>query len=81
VQAAYRLPAPARLWKPYFRYEHMDIDANDVVFAGVPNLDVSIIGVRYDISTYVCIKAEGRLRRVENQPRTTGWFSQIAFTF
>jgi hypothetical protein len=82
VQAAYRLPAPARLWKPYFRFEHIVIDANDVVFAGVPNLDGSIVGVRYDISTYVCIKTEGRfLKRVDNQPRANGWFSQIAFTF
>jgi hypothetical protein len=82
VQAAYRLPAPARLWKPYYRFEHIDIDSNDVVFADVPNLDVSIFGVRYDISTYVCIKTEGRIRRrAENLPWTNGWFSQIAFTF
>jgi hypothetical protein len=82
LQAAYRLPAPARLWKPYYRFEHIDIDSNDVVFADVPNLDVSIFGVRYDISTYVCIKTEGRIRRrAENLPWTNGWFSQIAFTF
>src|SRR5215510_7010108 len=82
VQAAYRLPAPARLWKPYYRFEHIDIHPNDVVFADVPNLDVSIFGVRYDISTYVCIKTEGRIRRrAENLPWTNGWFSQIAFTF
>jgi hypothetical protein len=37
--------------------------------------------VRYDISTYVAIKTEGRIRHVENQPRTNGWFFQIAFTF
>jgi hypothetical protein len=82
VQAAYRLPASARLWKPYYRFEHIDIDANDIVFAGVPNLDGSTIGVRYDISTYAAIKTEGRFRRrVANQPRTNGWFLQIAFTF
>ena len=82
VQAAYRLPASARLWKPYYRFEHIDIDANDVVFAGVPNLDGSTIGVRYDISTYAAIKTEGRFRRrVADQPRTNGWFVQIAFTF
>ena len=82
VQAAYRLPAPVRLWKPYYRFEHIDIESNDVVFADVPNLDVSIFGVRYDISTYVCIKTEGRIRRrAENLPWTNGWFSQIAFTF
>lgn len=82
VQAAYRLPSTARLWKPYYRFEHIDIDANDVVFAGVPKLDGSTIGVRYDISTYAAIKSEIRVRRrIANQPRTNGWFLQIAFTF
>ena len=82
VQAAYRLPSSAHLWKPYFRFEHIDIDAHDTVFTGVPNLDGSTIGVRYDISTYAAIKTEGRFRRrVADQPRTNGWFLQIAFTF
>jgi hypothetical protein len=82
VQAAYRLPASAHLWKPYFRFEHIDIDANDVVFAGVPNLDGSTLGVRYDLSTYAAIKSEIRVRRrIADQPRTNGWFLQIAFTF
>jgi hypothetical protein len=82
VQGAYRLPSSARLWKPYYRFEHIDIDSNDVVFAGVPNLDGSTIGVRYDISTYAAIKSEIRVRRrVADQPRTNGWFLQIAFTF
>jgi hypothetical protein len=82
VQAAYRLPSYARLWKPYYRFEHIDVDANDVVFAGVANLDGSTLGVRYDISTYAAIKSEIRVRRrVADQPRTNGWFLQIAFTF
>jgi hypothetical protein len=82
LQAAYRLPSSARLWKPYFRFEHIDVAANDVVFSGVPNLDGSTIGVRYDISTYAAIKTEGRIRRrLADQPRTNGWFLQIAFTF
>jgi hypothetical protein len=82
VQGAYRLPSSARLWKPYYRFEHINIDSNDVVFAGVPNLDGSTIGVRYDISTYAAIKSEIRVRRrVADQPRTNGWFLQIAFTF
>ena len=49
---------------------------------GVPNLDGSTFGVRYDISTYAAIKTEGRLRRRDNdRPRANGWFLQIAFTF
>ncbi len=82
VQAAYRLPALARLWKPYYRFEHIDIDAADVTFAGIPNLDGSTLGVRYDISNYAAVKSEVRARRrVEHQPRNNGWFLQICFTF
>ena len=52
------------------------------MFAGIPNLDGSTLGVRYDISTYAAIKTEARLRqRVSGQPRSNGWFFQVSFTF
>ena len=82
AQLAYRLPSAFRLWKPYYRFEHIDIDAADAVFTGVPNLDASTIGVRFDISSYAAIKTEGRIRRrAADQARTNGWFLQICFTF
>jgi hypothetical protein len=82
LQTAYQLPWFGRNWKPYYRFEHIDIDAADTVFAGVPNLDGSTIGVRYDISMYAAIKTEVRVRRrAADQPRTNGAFLQIAFTF
>ena len=82
AQLAYRLPGSGRLWKPYYRFEHIDIDATDPVFAGVPNLDGSTLGVRYDISTYAALKTEGRWRqRVSGQPSMNGWFFQVSFTF
>ena len=82
AQAAYRLPWFGRMWKPYYRFEHLAIDAGDPVFAGVPSLDGSTVGVRYDISMYAAIKTEVRVRRrADNLPRTNGAFLQIAFTF
>jgi len=82
VQTAYRLPSPAHLWKPYYRFEHLAVDAADPVFVGVPNLNGSTLGVRFDISTYAAIKSEIRSRRrVSDQARTNGWFVQICFTF
>jgi hypothetical protein len=70
------------LWKPYYRFEHIAIGPTDPVFAGVPDLDGSTLGVRYDISTYAALKSEVRVRRrVSDQPRTNGWFFQISFTF
>jgi hypothetical protein len=82
IQTAYRLPSFNREWKPYYRFEHIDIDAADQVFTGVMNLDGSTLGVRYDVSTYAAIKTEARIRkRVSDQPRTNGWFLQVCFTF
>jgi len=82
IQTAYRLPIGNRLWKPYYRFEHIDIETTDPVFAGVPSLDGSTVGVRYDVSTYAAIKGEFRARRrVDGQPFTKGWFTQVAFTF
>ncbi len=82
IQTAYRPPSVGRLWKPYYRFEHIDIERTDAIFATVPNLDGSTIGVRYDISMYAAIKSEVRVRRrVSDQPRANGWFLQISFTF
>lgn len=82
MQAAYRLPWLDRVLKPYYRFEHIDIDPLDPVFSTIPSLDGSTAGIRYDISTYAAIKTEVRARRrVEHQPRNNGWFLQIAFTF
>jgi len=81
-QVAYRLPVFDRLWKPYVRFEHINIAHADPVFAGVPNLDGSTIGVRYEASSFAAVKVEGRFRRrVTDQPSTNGVFAQISFTF
>jgi hypothetical protein len=82
AQAAYRLPAPALLWRPYYRFERINIAATDPIFTTVPKLVGSTIGVRYDITTFAAIKTEARIRRRDpNLPRANGWFFQVAFTF
>jgi hypothetical protein len=82
VQAAYRLPMFDRLWKPYYRFEHIGLDEGDVVFQGVPPLDGSTVGVRYDASQFAAVKGEVRSwRRGPDVPRNYGGFFQICFTF
>ena len=82
VQLAYRLPDPLRQWKPYYRFEHIDIASGDVVFSTVLPLDGSTLGVRFDASTFVAIKAEYRnWTRGAGTPRNQGGFFQLAFTF
>jgi hypothetical protein len=82
VQVAYRLPQFGRLWKPYYRFEHIGVNARDTVFASVPNLDGSTVGVRYDLSAYAAAKGEYRTwSRGAALPRNHGAFFQICFTF
>lgn len=82
LQGAYRLPQFNRLWKPYFRFEHIGINSGDAIFTGVPNLDGSTVGVRYDASTFAAIKGEVRSwTRGEGSVRNTGGFFQVCFTF
>jgi hypothetical protein len=82
IQAAYRLPDAARLLKPYIRFEHIDIAADDSVLAGVPLLDGTTAGIRYDATTYAAVKAEGRFRRRgSDRSMENGFFLQVCFTF
>ena len=82
VQGAYRLPQFERLWKPYVRFEHIGVDAADLVFQTVPNLDSTIVGVRYDASALTALKGEYRTwTRGDNSVRNHGGFFQVCFTF
>ena len=65
-----------------FRSEYIHIPRADAVFQGVPSLAGSIVGLRYDISSFAAIKAEYRnQRRLPGQPRVNGGFLQTSFTF
>ena len=85
VQVAYRLPQFDRLWKPYYRFEHIGVNGGDVVFQNqtVQNLeDSSTLGIRYDATTFAAIKAEYRnWSRISGQPRNYGGYLQVCFTF
>ena len=82
LQAAYRLPQFDRLWKPYVRFEHIDIQAGDIVFATVPELDGATMGVRYDASPLAAVKFEYRTwTRGAGTARNHGGFFQLSFTF
>jgi len=81
VQTAYRLPWWERLWKPYYRFEYIHIPKSDTVFRLVPSLNESIVGMRYDISSFAALKLEYRNIARPGQPRVNGAFAQTSFTF
>jgi hypothetical protein len=81
VQGAYRLPAYAKAWKPYYRFEYIHIPKGDRLFSVIPDLAGSTAGVRYDLSNFAAFKLEYRNVRRPNIPRVNGIFSQLSFTF
>jgi hypothetical protein len=82
IQTAYRLPGDAKLFKPYFRYEHMHVPVADPIFRGiVPTFSGSTAGVRYDISSFAAFKLEYRNYQRRNLPTINGIFAQTSFTF
>ena len=82
VQAAYRLPIADAKWKPYFRFEHIDVDAADLMFAGVPSLDATTVGARWDVASLAAIKFEYRTwTRGTGTTRNQGGYFQLCFTF
>ena len=85
IQAAYRLPQLNHTFKPYFRFEHVGVNPQDVVFQVQPvlNLDGGVtLGLRYDASQFAAIKGEYRTwSRGTSTPRNQGGFFQICFTF
>jgi hypothetical protein len=82
LQAAWRLPPLDRAFKPYYRFEYTDVDDADEVFAAVSNLNMSIAGVRYDLSPHAAMKTEYRTwTRGEGSVRNHGGFFQVCFTF
>ncbi|HKV41523.1 MAG TPA: hypothetical protein VJX67_20125 [Blastocatellia bacterium] len=86
VQVAYRLPWQENKWKPYYRFEYIHRPPFepvwDYVAPTVSDLVGSLVGMRYDITTYAAFKGEYRsFREGVGEPRLNGAFFQTAFTF
>jgi hypothetical protein len=87
AQAAYRLPWFERSVKPYYRFEYTHMPLSEQVFAYQPQQE-SIVGVRYDISSFAAFKLEYRFLNSQPprpghpaEPAVNGVFLQTAFTF
>ena len=81
VQFAYRLPWFERTLKPYYRYEYIHTPLSEQVFTN-QDLTGSILGTRWDISSYAAFKAEYRYTKHQiAEPYVNGAFFQTAFTF
>jgi hypothetical protein len=87
AQFAYRLPWFEKSWKPYYRFEYTHMPLSEQVFAYQPQME-SIVGIRYDISSFAAFKMEYRFLNSQPprpghpaEPAVNGLFFQTAFTF
>ncbi len=81
---AYRLPGRASAWKPYARYERVEVPPTDPLLGAItPTLDYRAVlaGLRFDFASVAALKAEYR-REKPGGPR---WLDtiilQVSFTF
>jgi hypothetical protein len=82
VQLAYRLPFDAKKWKPYYRYDYLQVPAGEPALPDFVNVRKSTLGIRYDISDFAAFKAEYRHGRGNPLPQTSDAVAvQTAFTF
>lgn len=82
VQVAFRLPFDSKKWKPYYRYDYLQVPANEPTFPDFVNVRKSTLGMRYDITDFAAFKAEYRNGRGNPLPQSSNAFAlQTAFTF
>ncbi len=81
VQVAYRLPFWQSRWKPYARYEKINVGSGEPVFVTQTDRDGYLVGVRLDFSAPVAVKLEYRHQRSNEDPYVDAVFTQIAFAF
>lgn len=80
AQFAYRLGNDLSAWKPYARYENIDVDNSDPLL-GADGLDYegSILGVRWDFNSYGALKFEYRNEEFDNAGRENNFRVQLSF--
>ena len=81
AQLAMRVPFGDRRWKPYYRFEKIGIPRADRLFAAIPELTGSTVGVRYDLTTFSALKLEYRNVKRPTRPRVNAILMQTSFTF
>jgi hypothetical protein len=68
-------------YRPYFRYEYLNVPRDEPIFPGVGLRHGPIAGLRFDANESVALKLEYNYTVLRDQPAVSGVTSQIGFTF
>jgi len=82
VQVAYRLPGRGSPFKPYVRFEEVDVPDDDPLFAPF-DLDYEgvVAGLRIDFTTLAALKVEYRSEEFETNERFGSLYVQASLAF
>ena len=69
------------VYRPYFRYQYVNVANNEPVFADVALRHGPSLGLRFDASESVALKFQYDYTFLRNQPDVTGLNLQLDFTF
>lgn len=81
LQVGFRLPQANSRFKPYARYDKIDLAQNEPVFSTLTSREESLAGLRIDVAALVATKLEVRRTREENVDAVNAVFAQVAFAF
>lgn len=68
-------------YRPYFRYQYMNVASNEPVFPGVALRHGPTAGLRFDASESLALKFQYDYTFLRNQPGVNGLTLQLGFTF
>ena len=68
-------------YRPYFRYEYLNVAHNEPVFPDVALRHGPLFGIRYDATESVALKFQYNYTFLRNQPGVNGITTQVGFTF
>lgn len=81
VQVAYRLPFLDAKLKPYARYEKIDVEVGDPVYANLKDRQGYLAGLRYDLSSFLAVKVEYRHQKSNEDDYVDEAHAQISVAF
>ena len=68
-------------FRPYFRYQYVNVPSNDPIFPDVALRDGPSAGVRFDASEFVALKLQYDYTFLRQQPGVNSLALQLGFTF
>lgn len=68
VQAAWRLPVMQGRWKPYARFDWLQLDKSDTALSTSKSQRLGTLGVRFDPTMWLALKVDGAYRQLDEMP-------------